>query len=503
MVAAAHSVALIGVDGAVVQVEAAIGGGLPRTVLVGLPDASLYEARDRCKAAVTGSGLPWPEHLLTINLSPATLPKSGSHYDLAIVAAIMAAQGKAKEELLARTVLLGELGLAGDVRPVRGLLPALLAAVDAGFTRAVVPVAQLAEAALVTGMSLFGVSRLTDLMEVLDGGPGVGSASPAAAPDMEPQVPDLADVGGQLEARWALEVAAAGRHHLSFTGPPGVGKTMLASRLPGILPPLTDAEALEVSAVHSLAGIPLDGLVRVPPFADPHHGASMVALVGGGSRIIRPGAISLAHRGVLFLDEAPEFGPRALEALRTPLESGEVLIARAESRARFPARFQLVLASNPCPCGFAGSTVQRCRCQPFTVRRYQERLSGPVLDRVDIHHTLRPESPRVARRQVAGEPSATVAQRVLEARERQARRLAGTPWRTNGEVSGAHLRTLPLPDGLDLLDTALKRGQLSPRGVDKVWKVAWTIADLARCDRVSATHLATALAMRQDRQVAA
>lgn len=504
MTACAHSVALVGVDGTVVQVEAAVGGGLPRTVLVGLPDASLYEARDRCKAAVTGSGQSWPDQLVTINLSPATLPKSGSHYDLAIVSAVMVAQGRARRDLLAGTVMLGELGLAGSVRPVRGLLPALLAAVDAGFQRAIVPAAQLSEAALVKGLALHGVSSLVELLEVLDGAPG---AQPDYRAETEHAVdrhrPDFADVAGQPEARWAMEVAAAGRHHLSLGGPPGVGKTMLASRLPSILPPLDDAEALEVSAVHSLAGLPVDGLVRTPPFADPHHGVSTVAMIGGGSRVIRPGAISLAHLGVLFLDEAAEFPPKVLEALRTPLESGEVFIARSAARARFPARFQLVLASNPCPCGYYGSTAQQCRCAPFSIRRYQERLSGPILDRIDIHQTLQTQQRTVTRTVAPGESSARIAERVLEARERQRRRLRETPWRTNGELPGNWLRKLPIPAGMDLLDTALKRGQLSPRGVDRVWKVSWTVADLAGCDRVGTDHLATALAMRQDQAVAA
>ena len=500
----AYSVALVGIDGTVVQVEAAVGDGLPRTVLVGLPDASLYEARDRCKAAVSASGYGWPTHLLTINLSPATLPKSGSHYDLAIVAAIMVAQGMAPDDRTRHTVMLGELGLAGAVRNVRGLLSALQAARAAGFGSAIVPAEQLAEAALVEGLQLYGVSSLADLMDVLKGGPGT-LASPAA-PDTEEDAlhtPDFAEVNGQEEARWALEVAAAGRHHVLLQGPPGVGKTMLASRLPSILPPLTHTEALEVSAIHSLYGLPVERLIRIPPFSDPHRGATVASVVGGGSRQITPGAISMAHRGVLFLDEAPEFSTRVLESLRTPLESGEVLITRAETRARFPARFQLVLAANPCPCGFYGSVRHNCRCTPNTIRRYQERLSGPMLDRIDIHQTLHQQSPRVMRQRAEGESSAVIAARVAQARDRQGRRLKGTPWTTNAEVPGPMLRELPLPEGFDVLETALGRGQLSPRGVDKVWRVAWTIADLAGRDRISRGHLSTALGMRTDTAVAA
>ena len=500
----AHSVALVGVDGRIVDVEAAVGGGLPRTVLVGLPDASLYEARDRCRAAVVGSKLAWPDHLLTINLSPATLPKSGSHYDLAIIAAVWRSEGHVPPRLRERTVMLGEVGLGGRVRPVLGLLPALIAAAEAGFSAAIVPADQLREAALVKGVKLYGVGSLEEFQQVLRGAAGAQVPAGEKGATVETgRVPDFAEVIGQPEARWAMEVAAAGRHHISLSGPPGVGKTMLASRLPSILPPLSDREALEVSAVHSLAGMPVEGLVHTPPFADPHHGASAVAMIGGGSRVIRPGAISLAHRGVLFLDEAPEFSPKVLESLRTPLESGEVLIARSGMRARFPARFQLVLASNPCPCGNWGSTTQHCRCQPYTVRRYQERVSGPILDRIDIHQNLRQQHRSVSRLVELGECSASIADRVREARARQARRLRDTPWSTNAEVSGAGLRQLPIPAGMEMLDRALRRNQLTARGIDKVWRLAWSVADLSGRDRVSADHLATALAMRQEKGEAA
>lgn len=500
----AFCVALIGIDGTVVQVEAAVGDGLPKTVLVGLPDASLYEARDRCKAAVGASGYSWPSHLLTINLSPATLPKSGSHYDLAIVAAILVAQDLAPADRTKDCVILGELGLAGAVRTVRGLLSALQAARAAGFRSAIVPAEQLAEAALVEGLQLYGVSSMADLVEVLRGGPGVVSSRVAAAVDDETDhSPDFAEVNGQYEARWALEVAAAGRHHVLLQGPPGVGKTMLASRLPSILPPLTYSEALEVSAIHSLYGLTVDGLILTPPFSDPHRGATVASVVGGGSRQITPGAISMAHRGVLFLDEAPEFSKGVLESLRTPLESGEVLITRAETRARFPAKFQLVLAANPCPCGFHGSVRHNCRCMPTTIRRYQERLSGPMLDRIDIHQTLHQQSPRVMRARAEGEGSKDIAVRVAQARQRQAARLKGTPWTTNAEVPGPKLRDLPLPDGFEVLERALDRGQLSTRGVDKVWRVAWTIADLAGSDRITRDHLTTALCMRTDTAAAA
>lgn len=498
--ASAWSVALLGMEGTLVEVEAAIGGGLPRTVLVGLPDTALYEARDRCRAAVAGAGLAWPNQLLTINLTPASLPKAGSHYDLAIVAAILAASDVVPRRIASSSVLVGELGLDGRVREVRGVLPALLAAREVGFGTAIVPAGQVAEAQLVAGITVWGVGCLADLIEVLHGRP-VLDAGPEPAP-AEPRpcsyAPDLADVRGQREACWAMEVAAAGGHHILLHGAPGVGKSMLAERLPGLLPDLSIEEALEVSAVHSLAGHSLnEGLIRRPPYSSPHHNASMAAMVGGGARVARPGAISLAHRGVLFLDEAPEFSVRVLDALRTPMETGKVTIARSGSQVCYPARFQLVMAANPCQCGMLGVPGANCSCTPMSLRRYNERLSGPILDRIDIHHRLLP-SLVVSSDVTAGEASATVAARVAVARERQSSRLRELPWRLNGDLPGAELRKLPHPQGMSLLDDAVRSGRLSARGVDKVLRIAWTLADLDARDRITRAHLAAALGLRQD-----
>ena len=511
--ASSWSVALLGLEGRVVEVEADIGPGLPRTVMVGLPDTALYESRDRCKAAIGNSGHRWPDKLVTINLSPATLPKTGAHYDLAIVAAVLAADEVLPAAELAGTVFMGELSLDGRLRPVRGILPALLAAVQAGFRRAIVPRSQATEAELVEGLEVFGVASLSQLIALLRDEPIPDSPEPAdagridqAAVEARDHAPgsvaalDLADVAGHPEAKWALEVAAAGRHHVSMVGPPGVGKTMLAERLPGLLPSLSLTEALEVSAIHSLAGFSLDdGLITRPPYSDPHHSASVASVVGGGPRMAKPGSISRAHRGVLFMDEAPEFNQKVLEALRTPLESGTISIGRSELQTRYPARFQLILAANPCPCGLAGSPGARCQCPPMTVRRYRERLSGPIRDRIDIQLVLLPMKRAFLRAALAqAEPSSVVAERVQVARERQAHRLRGTGWTTNGEVAGPYLRArLPLPEGTELIDRAVAAGRLSPRGVDKVLRVAWTLADLAGRGQPSRYEVRTALAMRR------
>lgn len=499
------SVALVGLEGRLVEVEADIGAGLPRTVMVGLPDTALYQARERCKAAVGNSGQTWPQSLLTINLSPATLPKTGSHYDLAIVAAVLAAAAAFPADRIGSTALLGELGLDGRVRGVRGVLPATLAAEQAGCRRILVPLAQVGEARLVQGIDVVGIASVLHLIALLRGEPfevpdPVVLAEEREAPAAYRRL-DLADVVGQVEAKWAVEVAAAGRHHMFFHGPPGVGKTMLAERVPGLLPDLTLSESLEVSAVHSLAGFSLhDELIVRPPYADPHHSASLASIVGGGPRVAKPGAISVAHKGVLFMDEAPEFAPRVIEALRQPLESGAVSIGRSDAAARYPARFQLIMAANPCPCGNAATVGIACSCPPQAVRRYAERLSGPIRDRIDIQQAFLPmrKSYLKAAAKQPAESTAAIAGRVLLARQRQAHRLAGTGWLTNSEVPGSYLRKhLPRPTGLEIVDAAMDRGLLSARGVDKVLRVAWTLADLAGREVPGVDEVAVALAMRR------
>lgn len=501
MSATAWCIALQGLEGTRVEVEAATSMNLPKTVFVGLPDTALNEAKERVKHGVKSSGLKWPDGVVTINLSPGSVPKYGTHYDLAIAVAAMSveATNDVRPEQLPRTVMFGELGLDGRIRPVSGIVPLLLAASNHGFTSAIVPAAQLAEAELVPGLKTWGADHLLEVLRILAGHPTTHRAQPAIPEETSPGLlRDLADVQGNEDGKFALEVAAAGRHHLFLHGPPGVGKTMLASRLTSILPDLEPEEAIEVSALHSLAGRSLTGgLITRPPYQDPHHTASRQSIVGGGGREIRPGAISLAHRGVLFLDEGPEFGQKTLESLRVPLESGSVSIGRAMSQVTFPARFQLVLAANPCPCGYSGVVGKECTCPPFRVRQYQDRLSGPILDRVDIMHSMPALSRFLAVDEVPRESSATVLGRVVEARDRQRRRLRGSPWSTNSEVPGAYLRkALPVPTDLTPVNRALARGTLSARGVDKVLRVAWTLADLAGKDAVGTVELRAAMQLR-------
>ncbi|MFF8783401.1 YifB family Mg chelatase-like AAA ATPase [Streptomyces sp. NPDC015125] len=515
------SVALVGVEGVVVEVQADLEPGVAAFTLVGLPDKSLIESRERVRAAVVNSGTEWPQKKLTVGLSPASVPKGGSGFDLAVACAVLGAAERLDPRELTDLMMIGELGLDGRVRPVRGVLPAVLAAADAGYRQVVVPEQTAAEASLVPGISVLGVRSLRQLIAVLADEPvpdeedprEEGRPDPMLAGLMVPgtsvsaglptggHTPDLADVAGQHSARRALEVAAAGRHHIFFKGPPGAGKTMLAERLPGLLPRLSPKESLEVTAVHSVAGTlpPGQPLLHRPPYCAPHHSATMASLVGGGTGLPRPGAVSLAHHGVLFVDEAAECSPRVLDALRQPLESGHVVVARAAGMMRMPARFLLALAANPCPCGRHGTTGGGCECRPSSIRRYRARLSGPLMDRVDLRIAVQP----VARSELVAlgrgaETTAAVAERVHAARERAAARLAGTPWRTNSEVPGHELRTRwqVHPGALAPAERDLECGLLTARGLDRVLRVAWTAADLSGRDRPTSEDVNWALELR-------
>ncbi|SCE75767.1 magnesium chelatase family protein [Micromonospora coriariae] len=494
------SVGLVGVTGHLVEVEADLAAGLPAVVISGLPDTALHEARDRVRAAVVNSGQRWPNRRITLNLLPATLPKFGSAFDLAIAAALLGGSGELPLLPLEGVVVLGELGLDGTVRPVRGVLPMVAAAAREGVGRVIVPAGNAAEAAVIPGIRVRAVDTLHRLVAfVRDGSPLI--EPPAETPAPVTDGPDLSEVAGQRLGKRALEVAAAGGHHVALLGPPGAGKTMLAERLPSILPELDDEAALEVTALHSIAGLlpPGGRLLRRPPLQAPHHTATVPSLVGGGSGLARPGAVSLAHRGVLFLDEAPEFSKGALEALRQPLEHGRVKLARSGGGTEYPARTQLVLAANPCPCAKPAGDAH-CECTPLVRRRYLGRLSGPLLDRIDVQVRLMPvRAAELMAAETDAESSATVAARVVAARQTAAARWARLGRRLNAEVGGPHLRRppwrLPARDTAELRGR-LDSGSLSARGFDRVIRMAWTIADLDGRDRPDREDVREAIQLR-------
>jgi magnesium chelatase family protein len=504
------SATLVGLDGRVIRVEVDVAPGLPGFTIVGLADAALQEARERVRGALRNAGFEHPPRRITVNLAPAELRKAGASLDLAIAVGILLGSEQLRPDGV-RWAMIGELSLGGDVRPVPGILPMVHALARRGYRRVVVPAAAWSEACLVERVELAGVESIGDVVarvrsrrsrrvavsrpRIELGGERPGESSPEPRPFHAWPVPDLSDVRGQLEARRGLEIALAGGHGIAFVGPPGSGKTLLARTIPGLLPPLDDVAALEATVVASAAGErPIDGLIRQPPFRAPHHTISYAAMVGGGPRM-SPGEVTLADHGVLFLDELPEFGRDVLEALRQPLEEGRVAIARVGRATTFPARFQLVAAMNPCPCGFAGDDAGRCRCPGTVVDRYTDRVSGPLRDRIDLWVTM----PRVPGTALVGgqepEGSSAVAGRIATTRQRQLVRAGG---RLNGRLSGRSLRA---SCGLDALASRRlvqlsEHERLSGRGTERLLRVARTIADLDGVGVVDARQLEEAARFR-------
>lgn len=487
-----YSRAQVGVEAPAVTVETHLANGLPALTLVGLPETAVKESKDRVRSAIINSTLDFPARRITLNLAPADLPKDGGRFDLAIALGILAASGQLPAMALEHVECLGELALSGAIRPVQGILPAALAARAAGRTL-VVPQANAEEACLACGLTVIAAEHLLQLVAHFAGREVIEPYIPSGLLHISKPYPDLGDVQGQLSAKRALLVAAAGSHNLLFTGPPGTGKTLLASRLPGLLPPLNEQEALEVAAIQSVAShVPLNCWPQ-RPFRQPHHSASGPALVGGGSKP-RPGEITLAHHGVLFLDELPEFDRKVLEVLREPMESGFIVIARAKDRMRFPARFQLVAAMNPCPCGYLGEPTGRCRCTPEQIQRYHNKLSGPLLDRIDLHLTVARETTSLNPPLASGDTTANAAGLVAAARERQLQRQGCANAFLDLPGVRAQCRLSDVDNSW--LEAACERMTLSLRAAHRLLKVARTLADLEQVQNIERKHLAEALQYR-------
>lgn len=502
MIAITKALSLVGLTGHLIDVEADIGNGVPAFNLLGLPDAALSEARDRVRSALINSDAPWPNKRITLALSPAALPKRGSAFDCAIALALLAASDELPLERLTNAVILGELTLDGRIKSVPGILPSLRAALHHGATRAIIPTENFQEGALVSGIELFHFAHLRQLISWCKGANYESSHEcPQEADREQIALGDFSDIAGQESAKEAIEVGAVGGHHIAMVGPPGVGKSMLAERIPSILPQLDHQDALEVTSLHSIAGKISPNnfapLISIPPFIAPHHTITRAGLIGGGSSVISPGACSLAHRGILFLDEAPEVSRPVIESLREPMELGEITLTRLGRSVTFPSRFTLVLASNPCPCGWLIGKAKKCTCSPFARRTYRERLSGPILDRIDLRIELEPLSQADLLR--TGESSSQIAQRVRQARALAEMRFRDYPWSINSEIPASALRSDFAPErkALALLYHALDNEEITVRGLHRVQRVAWSIADvrgeniptLASTERALALHL--------------
>ncbi len=502
MLAKVYSAAVHGVDGYEVEIETHCGGGEKTlVVIVGLPDAAVKESKDRVLSAITNSGFMYPHGATTINLAPADTRKEGPVFDLPIAVAMVGLREEIDQERLSRCAFLGELALTGKLRPVKGVLPAAIAARKAGRKALFVPSANAPEAAVVDGIHVFGADNLRQIIEFLKTREGMVRTTvdrDALFSNHSSDGNDFAEVRGQEQAKRALEVAVAGSHNLLMIGPPGSGKSMLSKRLPGIMPPMTLDEALETTKIHSISGLTGAGssLITARPFRAPHHTISDIGLLGGSANPA-PGEVSIAHNGVLFLDELPEFKRSTLEVMRQPLEDGQVVISRAAGTMAFPSRFMLVAAMNPCPCGYSSDPRRECRCAPAQIQRYRQRISGPLLDRIDIHIEVPAvEFKELSGQAPAGEPSATIRERVVAARRVQAKRNGATV--ANSRLTTRQSREFCQldPDGTDLLKMAMAELQLSARAFDRILKVARTIADLDGKTNISPDHLSEAIQYR-------
>lgn len=499
-VTSVRTISLLGLTGSLVDIEVDISDGLPIYTLLGLPDTALMESKDRIRAALVNSGESWPNRKVTVSLTPAWLPKSGSNFDLPIAVGLLRVQSLIPIADSLNEILIGELGLDGQIRPVRGVLPALLAAKKSGVRRAIVPAENYQEASLVTDLEVLAFNNLRQLLIYLRTGEKCDTPQLELGTFDDAEVNDLSEVSGQGFAKGALEIAAIGGHHLLFMGPPGTGKSMLAQRIPGILPLLSNEQALEVTAIHSVAGNLKAGnlLTKKPPFVSPHHTTTATAMVGGGSHSIKPGAVSLAHNGVLFIDEAPECKSGVLDSLRQPLESGEVTITRAIGSVNFPAKFILVLAANPCPCGKFSGKGRACKCSAQQIRRYATKLSGPLLDRIDIRLQVDPPTRIEMASSELGESSCTVRQRVSVAREIAAQRFKEFPWSMNSEIPAKYLRNefRAEKSAMALLHIEVEKENLSARGFHKVLRLAWSIADSRQHEIPSKADVEKAISLR-------